>query len=328
VPNSSKTARPWQSQAEEKAKEAEGLRTSLADKAAALATTEEQLRQEQVARQQVEAHLQQERAVLIEAWAALERERLAHDEVLGRLQQECTALEGAQATLKQRDDEVSKLNGELVQLSVSLADARLSLEEQETTVLSLQQAAEDARQALEVEKKQFEGELRSAPFRSPIWLARDPLPTFVSLSLVFRPADRPEEYDHPGRGCADGLQLLSTGVGGVAGRRLEVCQEVEEGEAQAGSSLASHLRALGGHVSQRMRRALHLGVKKALGVVASHYQVDFEVVSSGCVVPVGVEDEVAMDRADALAATAADMLAEDFTDFLLPDAPAAGGPQT
>jgi hypothetical protein len=108
---------------------------------------------------------------------------------------------------------------------------------------------------------------------------------------------------------------------------LEVCQEVEEDEAQAGSSLASRLRAFGGHVSQRMRRALHLGVKKALGVVASHYQVNFEVVSSGYVVPVGVEDEVAMDRADALAATATDMLAEDFTDFLFPDALAAGGPQ-
>jgi hypothetical protein len=108
---------------------------------------------------------------------------------------------------------------------------------------------------------------------------------------------------------------------------LEVCQEVEEGEAQAGSSLASRLRALGGHISQRMRRTLHLGVKKALGVVASHYQVDFEAVSSGYVVPVDVVDEVAMDRADALAATAADILAEDFTDFLFPDAPAAGGPQ-
>jgi hypothetical protein len=41
----------WQSQAEEKAKEAEELRTSLADKAASLTTMEEQLRQEQVARQ-------------------------------------------------------------------------------------------------------------------------------------------------------------------------------------------------------------------------------------------------------------------------------------
>jgi hypothetical protein len=106
---------------------------------------------------------------------------------------------------------------------------------------------------------------------------------------------------------------------------LEVCQEVE-GEAQAGSLLASLLRALGGHVSQRMRRVLHLGVKKAVGVVPSHYQVDFEAVSLGYVVPVGVEDEVAMDRVDALAATAADMLAEDFTDFLFPDTPAAGDP--
>jgi hypothetical protein len=76
-----------------------------------------------------------------------------------------------------------------------------------------------------------------------------------------------------------------------------------------------------------MRRALHLGIWKALGMVASHYQVDSEAVSSGYFVPVGVEDEVEMNYADALAATAADMLAEDFTDFLFPDTPAAGDPQ-
>jgi hypothetical protein len=69
---------------------------------------------------------------------------------------------------------------------------------------------------------------------------------------------------------------------------LEVYQEVEEGEAQAVSSLASRLRALGGHVFKRMHRVLHLGVKKALGVVASHYQFDFEAMSSGYVVPVSV----------------------------------------
>jgi hypothetical protein len=75
---------------------------------------------------------------------------------------------------------------------------------------------------------------------------------------------------------------------------LETCQAVMEGEAQAGSSLESRLRALGGHVSRRMRCTLHLGVQKALGVVGSHYQVDFEAVASGYVVPIGVEDEVAM----------------------------------
>jgi hypothetical protein len=76
-----------------------------------------------------------------------------------------------------------------------------------------------------------------------------------------------------------------------------------------------------------MHRALHLGVQKALGVVASHYQVDFEAVSTGYVVPDSVDDETAMNRADALAAPAADVLAEDFIDFLFPDAPVAGGPQ-
>jgi hypothetical protein len=108
---------------------------------------------------------------------------------------------------------------------------------------------------------------------------------------------------------------------------LDTCQGIEEGEAQAGSSLASCLRTLGGHVSQRMRRALHLGVRKALGVVGSHYQVDFEAMSSSYVVPVGVEDEVAMNRANALAAPAADALAEDFMEFLFPDALGADDPQ-
>jgi hypothetical protein len=144
---------------------------------------------------------------------------LAREEALGRLQLERTVLEGAQATLKQWEDEALKLNGELVQLSVSLADARQSLEEQETTVLSLQQAAEDARQALEAEKKQVEGELASVRFSLVNLPFGNPLPTSFSLFVAFRPANRPGEHDHPGRGCADDLQLLSIGVGGVAGRR-------------------------------------------------------------------------------------------------------------
>jgi chromosome segregation ATPase len=117
---------------------------------------EEQLQQERDARQQADAQLQQERAALAEAQATLERECLAWEEAQGRLQQERAAPEGAQATLKQR--EVSWLNGELIQLSVSHEDLRQSLEEQEATVLSLRQTAEDARKALETEKKQVEGD--------------------------------------------------------------------------------------------------------------------------------------------------------------------------
>jgi hypothetical protein len=104
---------------------------------------------------------------------------------------------------------------------------------------------------------------------------------------------------------------------GLRTATLEACQAIEEGEAQAGSSLASRLRALGGHVSRRMRRALYLGVQKALGVVRSHYEVNLEAVASGYIVREGV---AAMEQADALATDAAEVLTEAFTEFLFPDA--------
>jgi hypothetical protein len=75
-----------------------------------------------------------------------------------------------------------------------------------------------------------------------------------------------------------------------------------------------------------MHRALHQGVQKALGVVASHYQVDLEAISTGYVIPIGVDDEVAMNRVDTLATPAANILAEGFMEFLFPDAPPAGDP--
>jgi chromosome segregation ATPase len=151
-------ARSWQSQAEERAKEAEELKASLTDKAAAVVAAEEQLWQEPATRQEAEGQLQQEQAALVEARAALERERLAREEALGQLQQERAALEGARASLKEREDEISRLDGELIALSISHEDQRQSLEEQGATVVSLQQAVEGRRQALEAEKKQVEGE--------------------------------------------------------------------------------------------------------------------------------------------------------------------------
>jgi hypothetical protein len=89
--------------------------------------------------------------------------------------------------------------------------------------------------------------------------------------------------------------------------------------------MASRLCALGGHVTRRKSRSLHLGVQKALGVVVLHYQVNLGAISTGYVVPIGVDDEVEMNRVVALAAPTANVLAEDFMDFLFPDAPPAGG---
>jgi hypothetical protein len=55
--------------------------------------------------------------------------------------------------------------------------------------------------------------------------------------------------------------------------------------------------------------------------------VNFEAVASGYVVPEGVEDEVAMEQVDALAADAAKTLTKDFLEFLFPDAVDADAPQ-
>jgi hypothetical protein len=55
--------------------------------------------------------------------------------------------------------------------------------------------------------------------------------------------------------------------------------------------------------------------------------VNFEAVASGYIVPEDVEDEVAMEQVDALAADAAETLTEAFVEFLFPDAADADAPQ-
>jgi chromosome segregation ATPase len=304
------------------------LKAALADKAAVLTAAEGQLRRERAARQEAEGQLQRERAALVEVRATLEQERMAHKEALGQLQRERAALEETRASLQKQEEEVPRLNGELVQISISHEDQRQALEEQEASFLKLRREAEETRQSLEVERKQVEGEFVSVRFLfvdSSFW---DPLPT-SSLSCSWLPGlrtalghatTRAETLQAAYNSSQQELEELRTAA-------LKTCQAIEEGEAQAGSSLASRLRALGGHVARRMRRALHLGVKKVLGVVRSHYEVNLEAVASGYVVPEGVEDEVVMERADALAAAAAETPAEDFEDFLFPDAPDAGEPQ-
>jgi chromosome segregation ATPase len=128
---------------EQKAKEADELKAALDAKVAALATAEDQLWQERTTRQGAEGQLQQERTALADARSALERERAAR--------------ETAQKSLAEREADVSRLDGELIALSIANADQELSLKEQGATVVSLQQAVEAERRALEVEKKHVEG---------------------------------------------------------------------------------------------------------------------------------------------------------------------------
>ena len=75
-------------------------------------------------------------------------------------------------------------------------------------------------------------------------------------------------------------------------------------------------------MAKRLKGALRLGVQKALGVVSTHYVVDFEQLATGYIIPDGDDDAKvdAMEQADATAEGAASALAELFESELLPGA--------
>jgi chromosome segregation ATPase len=129
---------------EQRAKEADDLKVALDAKVAALAVFEDQLLRERTAHQGAEGRLQQEQDALADARSALEQERVAR--------------EAAQKSLEGRDAELSKVEGELIVLSIASANQELALQEQGETVRGLEQAVEAERRALEVERKQVEGE--------------------------------------------------------------------------------------------------------------------------------------------------------------------------
>jgi hypothetical protein len=81
----------------------------------------------------------------------------------------------------------------------------------------------------------------------------------------------------------------------------------------SGSSPQSHLRALGGHVRDRLCGALHHGVRWVFVVLASHYDVDLERVSEGYCLP--DEEEAALaevQRLDAAVEGPSAALASSF----------------
>jgi hypothetical protein len=83
---------------------------------------------------------------------------------------------------------------------------------------------------------------------------------------------------------------------------------------------------LGDHARDKLREALHHGVRRAFAVLASHYDVDLERVSEGYCLP--DEDEAALaevQRLDATAAGPSVVLASTFEAEILPLAPPSKG---
>ena len=103
-----------------------------------------------------------------------------------------------------------------------------------------------------------------------------------------------------------------------------ICEALAVEGAQSGSSLRSRLAALSGQVRERLRVALHTGVKRALAVVSSHYAVNLEAISDGYVFP---EDDKEADEEVTKLMEAAEApgtaLASLFEEEVVPPAPVA-----
>ena len=93
---------------------------------------------------------------------------------------------------------------------------------------------------------------------------------------------------------------------------VSVCQELEGEGVVSGSSVISRLRALGGRIAEHAKSTFHLGVLRALAVASTHYIMDLQRMSSGCVVPNDASPNTAsaiMDDADGAAEEFAIVLA-------------------
>ena len=103
-----------------------------------------------------------------------------------------------------------------------------------------------------------------------------------------------------------------------------VCEALEVEGVESADSLGSRLTTLSGCVDERLRGALHTGVKRALAVVSSHYAINLEAISDGYVLP---EDDEEADAEVAKLMEAVEApgtaLARLFEEEVVPSAPAA-----
>ena len=93
-----------------------------------------------------------------------------------------------------------------------------------------------------------------------------------------------------------------------------VCEALEVEGIESGSSLRSRLTALSGQVRERLRGALHMGIKRALAIVSSHYAVNLEAVSDGYVLP---DDDKEADAEVARLMEAAEVLGDLLISLLV-----------
>jgi hypothetical protein len=98
------------------------------------------------------------------------------------------------------------------------------------------------------------------------------------------------------------------------------CEALEVRGVKSVSSLESRLIALSGRVHERLRGALHTGIKRALAVVSSHYtSIDLEAISDSYVEKAKEEVTKLVEAAEAPGTA----LARLFEEEVVPPTPTA-----
>jgi len=102
------------------------------------------------------------------------------------------------------------------------------------------------------------------------------------------------------------------------------CEALEVRGVKSGRSLRSRLTTLSSQVRERLRGALHMGVKRALAIVSLHYTVNLEAVSDGYILP--DDDEEAKKevmKLEEAAEAPGTALASLFEEDVVPPTPSA-----
>jgi hypothetical protein len=161
-------------------------------------------------------------------------------------------------------------------------------------------------------------------FMSPFFFLR--LKNFVLLAARFETAL--SESVKKCKALAEAVEPKEADCVAMSEAISAFCQAFGLDGVSSGSSPQSHLRALGGHVHDRLRGALHHGVLRAFVMLASHYDVDLEQVSEGYCLP--DEEEAALaevQRLDAAVEGPSAALASSFEVEILPlVSPSEAGP--
>jgi hypothetical protein len=181
-------------------------------------------------------------------------------------------------------------------------------------------SAQSAQVAASQQRARAEGTLRPLCDFDSASFFNSCLKNFVRLSAEFETA-----LNESVKALAQAAEQKEADRAAMSEAILDLCRAFGLDDVPSGSSPQSHLWALGGHVRNRLRGALHHDVRRAFVVLASHYDVDLERVSEGYCLP--DEDETALaelQRLDAAVVGPSAVLASSFEVEILPLASPSG----